>query len=136
MVDPIQRHPGNGKSATEAMDEFASALNDAARAGGWCVLLTSDATKATATGTAKTATTTPEEEGAAVFRGSYTLQHILDAALYLRPTSDDLERQDEVRELEVVSVFNRWGAPGGPPARFEFHGPTMRLYAQKQRQTY
>lgn len=129
MVDPIQRYAGPGGSATEAMDDFASRLNDTARGEGWCVLLTSDATKATATGAARDGKTSAEEEGAAVFRGSYTLQHILDAAFYLRPAADRPERLDGVRELEAVTVFNRWGG-GGLPALFDFHGATMRLYAR------
>lgn len=128
MLDPVQRWAGgSGKNATEAMDEFANALNNAAKESGFIVLLTSDATKATATGSNRDqGGASPEEEGAAVFRGSYVLQHILDAALYLRPAKDMPERVDGVRELEVVPVFNRWGA-SGKPVPFEFDGRTMRL---------
>ena len=133
MIDPIQRHADSGRSAVEALDYFSNRLNDIARANGWIVLLTSDATKASATGSNRQENQTPEEEGAGAFRGSYTLQHVPDAALYLRPVPmppNTPERQDGVRELEAVLVFNRWGPSGGRAPRFDFHRPTMRLYPQ------
>lgn len=133
MVDPIQRHTDKSKGPVEAMDTFADQLNDVARANGWIVLITSDATKNSAMGgTRGTADkpVSPEEEGAAAFRGSYTLQHALDAALYLRAAPDAAERTDGFRELETVLVFNRWGPSGGQPPRFDFHARTMRMYPQ------
>lgn len=129
MVDPIQRFMATGKtSANESMDEFANTLNEEARAGGWCVLLTSDATKATATGSTKGEDLSPEERGTAAFRGSYTLLHILDAALYLVPAeTQPSAEKNGYRNLNVVSVSNRWG-PLAKDVTVEFHGPSMRVY--------
>lgn len=103
VLDPIQRFQGAG-AEVEALNTFVEELSATAQAKGWVTLLTSDTNKPSASG--NTNKGDKREEGAAAFRGSYKLQHLVDAAIYLTRPDDDPDRP----ELLAVLVKNRWGS--------------------------
>ena len=103
VLDPIQRFQGQGQEV-EALNTLVEELSSTARAQGWVVFLTSDTNKPAASGASNTKD--KREEGAAAFRGSYKLQHLVDAALYLTRPDEDPDRP----ELLAVLVKNRRGS--------------------------
>jgi hypothetical protein len=119
VIDPIQRWQARGAGEVEALNELVEVLGEVAYAGRWVVIVTSDTNKASASGGSDPKKVrTPQEEGAAAFRGSYKLQHLLDAGLYLRRPEDAPDSLDGIVEVESVVVFNRWGAATQPFPRF------------------
>lgn len=106
VVDPIQRWQDPAKGEVEALNELVELLGARAQEDDWIVFMTSDTTKAGATATKPegNAKDRQRQEGTAVFRGSYKLLHMVDAALYMTKGDggDD--------ELELWVVKNRWGS--------------------------
>lgn len=112
VIDPIQRYQAQGVEV-EALNNLVECLGVAAINRGWVALITSDTNKPSASG--NTNKGDKREEGAAAFRGSYKLQHLLDAAIYLtKPEDSDPKRP----ELELVIVKNRWGSAASPWPRY------------------
>jgi hypothetical protein len=107
VVDPIQRLQSHEHGETEALNEIAEELTEAARADGFILIMTSDTTK-----NAENASS-----GAGVFRGSYKLFHSIDTALVLfeKQRSDAGKRSaknDSERLIELDIPKNRWGRVG------------------------
>ncbi|MCB1154161.1 hypothetical protein KDL45_10965 [bacterium] len=128
VIDPIQRFQDHGKGEVESLNELVEALGAVITRNQWCAFLTSDTNKPSRTGDYKEKRT-DQQEGAAAFRGSYKLQHLADAVLYLR-------RPDESQpDIEAVLVKNRWGETGkdGDWPEFTFDGPKMRFKPKPQR---
>lgn len=102
VLDPIQRWQNpRANSEIEALNGLVESLGAHAIDGGWCVIVTSDTNKAAAG--------KPDEASTAdVFRGSYKLIHIPDAALILRkPEADKIGDEPT---LEAAVIKNRWGS--------------------------
>lgn len=121
VVDPIQRFQGD-EEEVKALNSVMRHLEHATRAEGWIVLLTSDTNKPAASG--KSEQKNKREEGAAAFRGSYQLQHLVDVALYLTRPDDDPDRP----ELEAVVVKNRWGSSLPPWPRYQWQVTNGRFF--------
>lgn len=100
VVDPIQRWQDPNKGEVEALNELVELLGARAQRDGWIVFMTSDTTKAATL--ARDDQDDPRKEGTAVFRGSYKLLHMVDAALYMKSGGEG--------ELELSVVKNRWGS--------------------------
>lgn len=118
VIDPIQRWQDRSKPEVEALNELCELLDMTADTEGWIVLATSDSTK--------TSATAPREEtsGAAMFRGSYKLQHATDHAVGLdRPEELSGER---CRYLALLLIKNRWG-PGYGRLLYRWEGATGRF---------
>ena len=103
VMDPIQRWQDPSKSEVEALNEIVEALGAAGHAEGWIVLMSSDTNKASATG--DNSEKNDADRGRAIFRGSYKLQHLPDAAVFLERNEDP----DGNYWLDVKAVKNRWG---------------------------
>jgi hypothetical protein len=130
VLDPLQRFQ-SGENEVSDLNALSRELCEATTLKHWITLVTSDTNKAAAKGE-KTARATDVEEGAAVFRGSYNLQHEATVALYLRrpprwePTED--EKRKGERHVEMVVVKQRWGYGARPWPRYVWQGPTLRFW--------
>lgn len=108
VLDPVQRWQEAGRNELESLNELARALDDAADQDGFIVFFSSDTNKTSAKGELDG---DPMEVGAGLFRGSYTLLHCADVALYLaRPEGD---ARDPVRIVPVRLFKNRHGQSFG-----------------------
>lgn len=108
VLDPVQRWQEAGRNELESLNELARALDDAADQDGFLVFFSSDTNKTSAKGELEG---DPLEVGAGLFRGSYTLLHCADVALYLaRPEGDP---KDPVRTVPVRLFKNRHGQSFG-----------------------
>ena len=108
ILDPVQRWQESGRNELESLNELARALDDAADQDGFIVFFSSDTNKTSAKGELDG---DPMEVGAGLFRGSYTLLHCADVALYLaRPEGDP---KDPVRIVPVRLFKNRHGQSFG-----------------------
>jgi len=127
VMDPIQRWQDTSKSEVEALNELVEAVGAHAERNRWIGFLTSDTNKASATATS-TRDRDDDDSGAGVFRGSYKLLHLVDAALYLRTPKDGTgpPRGDN---MEAVLVKNRWGTvrPKDGAPRYTWHPTTGRF---------
>lgn len=103
VIDPIQRWQDQNKSEVEGLNEIVEVLGAAGHAEGWIVLMSSDTNKASATG--DNSEKNDADRGRAIFRGSYKLQHLADAALFLERNGDP----EGNYWLDVKVVKNRWG---------------------------
>lgn len=138
VVDPVQRYQG-GDDEVQALNTLARSLCAATVERNWIALMTSDTNKAAASG--RSDTERDEEEGAAVFRGSYGLQHEVSSALYLRRvkgselTIDEADEKSGLRYVETVLVKARWGGGRPPWPRFRWIGPTARFWPMSEEAT-
>jgi replicative DNA helicase len=115
VVDPIQRLQNHEHQETEALNELAEELTEAARSeaapeNAFILIMTSDTTKG-----AKS-----ENGGASVIRGSYKLFHSVDIAIALfereRENAKQLEKAGDKRRLVELDIAkNRWGRDGLGP---------------------
>jgi hypothetical protein len=87
VVDPVQRWAGDGDDV-QGVNVLAEELLAACHRGGWIMLATSDATKASATGSGEQKVGSAEW-AASVFRGSYKLIHAVDLAAALHRPGED-----------------------------------------------
>lgn len=124
FIDPIQRYQAGGDNAVASLDEFVEELRAIADEHGFIVVGTSDTNKDSAKGgVPKDAT--PFARAAWVFRGSYKLLHLPDAALVL---SVEWPKDRETSPLARVWVgLNRWGAPAFEPAHYNFRAESGRF---------
>lgn len=117
FIDPIQRYQGGGDNAVGSLDEFVEELRAICDELQAIVIATSDTNKESAKGgVPKDAS--PFARAAFVFRGSYKLLHLPDAALVL--TVDWPKEKDVTPTSRVWVALNRWGAPLLEPAYFSF----------------
>ena len=122
VLDPLQRWQSGRADEVADLNTLVRALATQTEVHRWVTLVTSDTNKASAKG--DNASHEASEEGAAVFRGSYSLIHEASAALYLRrpPTyepSDDDARSHQ-RHAEMVLVKSRWGDTKGTAPRYRW----------------
>ena len=109
VVDPIQRWQETTKGEVEALNELVESLRDAAQEGKWVALLTSDTNKHSAAGGGESRPApNSREAGTAVFRGSYKLLHLVDAALYLHPREEGRDKPPWTA-ISATVIKNRWG---------------------------
>jgi hypothetical protein len=125
VLDPIQRWTDSNLKELEALGGLVEALGTATEKHGWIVLMTSDATKATATRSAdQEKPIDPKTLAAEVFRGSYKLQHLCDAAICLM--ADDGKDEDGSAPMKLVFALNRWG-PDHLKSRYRWQRKTGRF---------
>lgn len=122
VVDPVQRWLSADLDEVAGLNELAEGLRALADTAGVVVLATSDTNKPAAAGKAEAGGPGTQEWAAGLFRGSYKLQHAVDAALALwRPS-----RKGEGPAPGLVGVLakNRWGGlaakSGGPPGAWRW----------------
>lgn len=112
VVDPVQRWQAPDADEVQGLNLLAEGLRALADAPGAVVLLTSDTNKPAAANKREAGPEGSREWAAGLFRGSYKLQHAVDAALALwRPRSED---GAGAPGLVGVLAKNRWGGLAGP----------------------
>lgn len=119
FFDPIQRYTANGENAVSTLDEFVEEMRAVTDEHGWITVATSDTNKESAKGgVPKNAS--PFARAAFVFRGSYKLLHLPDAAAVLHMTwpKPDEEGHPLAR---LWLALNRWGPPSFEPFYYDFH---------------
>lgn len=121
VMDPIQRFQGSGPEI-DALNATVEALGRAAERDGFIAIVTSDTNKSSATGREEG---NDRERATAAFRGSYKLQHLPVATLYLERLGHDAG--DSFAWLRLVAPKNRWGATVEPWPCFKWHLPTGRM---------
>jgi hypothetical protein len=128
VLDPVQRWRDYSANEIDALNELGEQVGSLSRSRGWITMLTSDTNAASARGGAKGTDT--QGSAASVFRGTYELVHMVDAALVLDSHSlrPGLTESNEVASVRALK--NRWG-PGlpGPQAGalFEWRPERMRF---------
>ena len=128
VFDPIQRWQDNSKNEVEALNELVEVMGEYADNDGWIVFATSDTNKSSSTGGKKENKPSPQEEAANAFRGSYKLQHLVAATLYLKAEQPETEadKRPEDTTVQTVIGLNRWGATG-PTPQFKWEYATGRF---------
>jgi hypothetical protein len=111
VMDPIQRWQDNTRSEVEALNALAEEFHAATSENGWIGIITSDTNKAAATDRESDQRDAEYEKAISVFRGSYKLVHLCDAALSLAPVRnpDDEYYKRNLPVIEVKVAKNRWG---------------------------
>lgn len=104
VLDPIQRWCDPAKSEVEGLNALVEALRERIVNDKWIALITSDTNKPMATGKTAEDARDPQQEGAAAFRGSYKLMHILDAAIYLRKPANGVQERGQQLPAEVLAA--------------------------------
>lgn len=114
VLDPLQRWRDYGENEIDAVNALVEQAGAVGRRHGWITLLTSDTNATSARGGAKGGDT--QASAASIFRGTYELLHMVDAALVLDSHSlrPGISESDEVVSVRVLK--NRWG-PGLPSAQ-------------------
>jgi len=123
VFDPIQRWLDHSKTETEGGNELVETLGEVADRDEWVFMVTSDTIKPTPKGDGKEQK--PRERGALAFRGTYKLQHLLHAGVYLEALGD--QDNEGGQEMGAYLVFNRWGGQPESPFRFAFDFPRARF---------
>lgn len=131
VMDPIQRWQQSGVNETEALNELVEALQVTTRREKFITIATSDTNKASATSSSETKgknAPSEQEQATAVFRGSYKLMHLPDAAITVRTVGNDGEN----RTVEIPLAKNRWGNTfSDPKISYTWHTPTGRFTAKR-----
>lgn len=125
VLDPIQRWQEHGANEIDALNELTEVLNGFCLDEGWIVLLTSDSTKAAATGQHARDGAGLLDQARSSFRGSYKLQHVVSHGIYLhRPEPEEPDL------VEAVVAIQRWGSGMPPWPRYRWELKTGRFVAQ------
>lgn len=132
FIDPIQRVMDGSAGEVEALNAASDAIRRVTSEEKVITFVTSDTNKTAATGNGSTDLV---EAGVGAFRGSYRLQHDLDAALFLSldraEDGGDNSQQDAAgnyfRPAKMVVVKTRNGNPHRPWPAFRWYGSYMRF---------
>lgn len=132
VIDPIQRFQGEAKSEIEGLNLLVESLGRETEKGDWACIITSDTTKAQASGSDNEGKRSDQERVAAVFRGSYKLQHLAVATIALEREGEGGIDSDGFIDLRAIVGKNRWGHSG--VTKLRWHAPTGRMLPKTERE--